>query len=219
MIASHLLFLLSASLFCLASHGFQLQPIGTTTTTRRPSLSILKSSNDKGERAVSDNEALLKVKNFLKENYPGFNAILEKNDSVWKALAGVDEGGFTIFAPSAAALTALGEKKQSQLLDIRNLETSQKLGAYHVIAETVTADELFNAGGVISLGGEIVIERSRSGGFMGVGGKEDGGVTINGAKVVKTIDLQYGLVHEVDALVSPNILWRYMDQLRIPGSN
>ena len=103
-------------------------------------------------------------------------------------------------------------------MDARNLETTQKLSAYHVIAETVTADELFVAGGVITLGGEIPIERSRTGGLFGVGGKEDGGVTINGAKVVRTIDLQYGLVHEVDGLVSPSILWRYMDQLRIPGS-
>jgi hypothetical protein len=27
------------------------------------------------------------------------------------------------------------------------------------------------------------------------------------------------LVHEVETLVCPNVMWRYMDQLRIPGSN
>jgi len=181
-------------------------------TTTQPNRMILKSSLE------SDNESLLTVKAFLKENYPGFNMILEKNDIVWKALAGVDKEGFTIFAPNAVALAALGESKKQQLLDPRNLETTQKVGAYHVIAETVTAEELFNSGGVITLGGTVAVERSRTGGFMGVGGKEDGGVTINGAKVVRTTNLGNGLVHEVDGLVSPNILWRYMDQLRIPGS-
>lgn len=207
---SRLPFLLCMSIFSLVAHGFQLHPIGAI----RPSLPTLKSSNE----PTTDNEALLKVRAFLKDNYPGFNSILEQNDSIWKALAGVEQGGFTIFAPNAAALAALGEKRLQQLRDVRNLETIQKLGAYHIIAETVTADELFNSGGVITLGGEIPIERSRTGGFFGVGGTEDGGVTINGAKVVKTIDLDYGLVHEVDDLVNPSILFRYLDQLRIPGS-
>jgi hypothetical protein len=91
-----------------------------------------------------------------------------------------------------------------------------------VIAEPVTDKDLFNSGGVITLGGEVPCERSRSGGMFGVGGKEDGRVVLNGAKVVKTTefieDEKVGIVHECDGLISPNILWRYADQLRIPGS-
>jgi hypothetical protein len=69
------------------------------------------------------------------------------------------------------------------------------------------------------MGGEVPITRSVRGGFMGmIGGKEDGGVTINGAKVVESFTVGAGVVHEVDDLVSPNLLWRYMDQLRIPGT-
>lgn len=45
---------------------------------------------------------------------------------------------------------------------------------------------------------------------------EDGGVTLNGAKVVKTIEFDdattTGVVHEMDGFVSPSILWRYADQ-------
>lgn len=88
-----------------------------------------------------------------------------------------------------------------------------------MIASTVSAEALFQAGGIITQGGEVPIERSMTGGMFGMGGKEDGGVTLNGAKVVKSIPLGNGVLHEVDALVSPSILWRYMDQLRIPGSN
>jgi hypothetical protein len=45
---------------------------------------------------------------------------------------------------------------------------------------------------------------------------EDGGVTLNGAKVVKSLEFadatKTGIVHEVDGLISPSILWRYADQ-------
>jgi hypothetical protein len=52
--------------------------------------------------------------------------------------------------------------------------------------------------------------------------EEDGGLTLNGAKVVKSLEFvdatKTGIIHEVDGLISPTILWRYADQLRIPGS-
>ena len=45
---------------------------------------------------------------------------------------------------------------------------------------------------------------------------EDGGVTLNGAKVVKSFEFadatKTGIVHEVDGFISPSILWRYADQ-------
>jgi hypothetical protein len=45
---------------------------------------------------------------------------------------------------------------------------------------------------------------------------EDGGVTLNGAKVVKSLEFadatKTGIIHEVDGFISPTILWRYADQ-------
>jgi uncharacterized surface protein with fasciclin (FAS1) repeats len=132
------------------------------------------------------------------------------------------ESGFTVFAANEKAFESLGDKRQSQLKDVRNDEVTEKIAAYHVIAEPVTDKMLFNSGGVITLGGQVPCERSTSGGMFGIGGKEDGGVTINGSKVVKTTEFSENekvcIVHEVDGLISPNILWRYADQLRIPGS-
>ena len=91
-----------------------------------------------------DNADLLFVKSTLETQYPNFYKILSKNDAVWKALANAEGGGFTIFAPNAAAFAALGQNKWDQLLDARNLEQTEKIGAFHVIAETVTAEQLFN---------------------------------------------------------------------------
>jgi uncharacterized surface protein with fasciclin (FAS1) repeats len=97
-----------------------------------------------------ENQNLLAARSFLQQNYPYFYSILEKNDQVWKAIGednpDAGEYGFTIFAPSDDAIRNLGETKQSQLLDPRNLETTQKLAGYHVIGETVTAEQIFNSG-------------------------------------------------------------------------
>jgi uncharacterized surface protein with fasciclin (FAS1) repeats len=170
-----------------------------------------------------DNQNLLAVRNFLQENYPYFYNILNMNDEVWKAIGEDDyekgEIGYTIFAPSDEVFSKLGETKQSQLLDPRNLETTQKVAGYHVINEVVTAEQLYNSGGIITISGEIPIERSVTGGFFGIGGQEDGNILINKARAVQTWNVGTGLIHEVDDLVSPSVLWRYMDQLRIPGSS
>jgi uncharacterized surface protein with fasciclin (FAS1) repeats len=198
--------------------GFQLSQTSIATSIASPSSSATTTTrlHSSLDGILNKNEDLLTVKNYLHDNYPALSKIVNLNDSIWKALG---EGeGFTIFAPNTAAFASLGDTKQEQLLDERNVETTQKIAAYHVIAEVVTADDLFNSGGVLTLGGEIPVDRSVSGGMFGVGGKEDGGVLVNSAKLITSIELGSGVLHEVEGLVAPNILWRYMDQLRIPGS-
>mgnify|MGYP005847678019 CR=1 FL=1 len=188
-------------------HAFvQVQPTRSTT--------IASSTTQLYADAVSSD-----VEDFLQEKYPAFMSVLSRNEKACKVLreSSID-AGFTVFAPNEEAFIKLGEKRVAQLGDLRNSETVEKIGAYHVINEPVNADDLFNAGAVITMGGEVPITRSVSGGFMGIGGKEDGGVTINGAKVVESYNVGSGVVHEVDDLISPNLLWRYLDQLRITGS-
>lgn len=175
-----------------------------------------------GGGSYANNDDLLQIREFLQSNYPAFYSLLDKNEDVWKAIGETEEGnevGFTVFVPSDEALQNLGEDKQNQLLDDRNLETTQKIAAYHVIGEPVTAEALYEAGGVVTVGGEVPIERSVQGGFFGFGGTEDGSVRLNQARVLRSAYVGNGLVHEVDNLVSPSIMWRYMDQLRIPGSS
>ena len=161
---------------------------------------------------------LQRAKTYITEQYPLFDRlILSKNQDVWKKLSDASDG-CTIFAPSNSAMESLGDKKLNQLKDIRNEETAQKMAAFHVVGERVTAEELFNSGGVVTIGGVVDVGRSVKGGFFGIGGTEDGGVTIGGAKVTASVDVDQCLIHEVDTLISPEILWRYCDQLRIPGS-
>ncbi len=159
------------------------------------------------------------VEEVLTSQYPMFmKLIMSKNSEMWKQLSDASASGFTIFAPTDDAMKALGDKKLSQLDDDRNGETAEKIASFHAIGERVTADELYNSGGVVTMAGVVDVGRSKTGGFMGLGGQEDGGVTINGAKILQTFEVDRSFIHEVDALVSPEILWRYVDQLRIPGS-
>lgn len=169
----------------------------------------------------SNNNDLLLVREFLQKNFPYFYGILDMNEDVWKSIGDTEDGaevGFTVFAPSDEAIEKLGDKTD-QLMDDRNTETTTKIAGYHVLSEPVSEKALFDSGGVRTVSGDIPIERSISGGFLGIGGKEDGGVTLNGAKILRTAKVGNGLVHEVDNLVSPSILWRFMDQLRIPGTS
>ena len=183
-----------------------------TTPTKLTSRALSSSSRLSMSEEGTDIEA------YLSERYPAFMTVLSRNEKACKVLRESGSVGFTVFAPNDEAIAALGESKVSALGDVRNTETIEKIGAYHVINEPVRADALFNAGGVVTMGGDVMIDRSVSGGFFGVGGKEDGGVTVNGAKVLSSTDVGSGVVHEMDGFISPSLLWRYMDQLRIPGT-
>jgi len=206
-------------------------------------------------RAQTEQESLAEargsindVKKFLSKEYPMFyKLLLSKTDDIWKTLGASNaDGGYTIFVPNEAAFQALGEKKLTQLKDDRNLETIQKMALYHVIAKgLVTSQQLrtedwtapviqgkdgalrpYKVGGVITMGGTVPVGRSKSGGFLGWGAKEDGDAVIGpNARITQSYQIFSpdnktkieGTVHEVDAFVSPELLWRFMDQLRIPG--
>jgi uncharacterized surface protein with fasciclin (FAS1) repeats len=192
------------------------------------------STTSSSEQAAATSSTLQEL---LKEEFPAFYALLSMNgDELWKEIAA--SSGCTIFAPSDTAFDNLGEKKLLQLKDARNEETAKKMGLYHVVVtEAVSAAKLrtedwtgpkpndgsprqIKVKALVTMGGEIPVGRSKSGGFfLGIGAKEDGDVVIGpDARIVKSYKVGGGsYVHEVDALISPVLLWRYCDQLRIPG--
>jgi uncharacterized surface protein with fasciclin (FAS1) repeats len=179
------------------------------------------------------------IESYLKENYPIFEStIFSKMPNVYATLKGADSSsGFTVFCASDAVMVDIDQKRKLQISDPRNEEITEKLASYHLIPNgKVTRERLqredwtvprtadgvaaLSIGGVLTAGGELRVGRSKSGGFMGFGAKEDGGVVIgnNEAKIVKSVNVgKKGVIHEVDALVAPDLIWRYFDQLRIPG--
>lgn len=170
-----------------------------------------------------------KLDTFLEKKYPSFYSLM--NDDMFKE---IKQGTVTVFVPNEAAFESLGEKKMSQINDPRNLEIREKMGSYHVIpGESVDAMKLrtedWSKGrpkdgsppntmiaGINTLSGEVPVGRSKSGGFFGWGAKEDGDIVIGPeAKIVQSFNVEGSFVHEVNDLISPALLWRYCDQLRI----
>jgi uncharacterized surface protein with fasciclin (FAS1) repeats len=181
---------------CGTACGFQLRPVGRPATRLRD---------------VADLEGA------LTEAHPRFAAMLFGNADLCKQISGLDT--FTVLAPSEAAFDGLDDKLREQLVDPRNGEVVERIATFHVIGERVSKDELYDSAGVVTLGGRIEVGRSTTGGLFGIGATEDGGVTINGAKIESSTENESFIVHAVDGLCSPKTLLRYMDQLRIPGSS
>lgn len=178
------------------------------------------------------------IEAYLQQNYPLFESLLlSKIPDIYKILRDSDSSdGFTIFCPSNSVMEGIDSQRKVQISDPRNDEVTEKLASYHIIANgKVTQERLkredwtvpridgvaaLNIGGVLTVGGELRVGRSKSGGFLGWGAKEDGGVVIgnNEARIVNSAIVgKKGVVHEVDGFVAPDLIWRYFDQLRIPG--
>lgn len=161
------------------------------------------------------------IEGFLKAQFPEYYALLNKNPEVWKAVKQSTDG-CTFFAPNSQAFDNLGEKKTQQMTDERNLEQVEKIATYHVIAEEALSEERLDPvkiEGVMTLGGVVPLGGKKTGGFFGFGAKDDGSKILGpNAKILQSFTVGNSVVYEVDDLVSPEIVWRYFDQLRIPGT-
>ena len=186
----------------LAAFTSALQPPRLTQRPQRPATRLYNTAE---------------VEACLNDEFPSFAALVFQNEELWRGLR--DGSGYTVLAPNEAAFAKLDGKRQNQLKDPRNGEVVEQIGAYHVISDPVSKDDLYESSGVVTAGGRIDVGRSVVGGFMGIGGKEDGGVTVNGAKIVSSKSIGECIIHEMDDFAHPKVLDRYFDQLRIPGSS
>ena len=212
----------------------------SSSTTEEEEAPSSSSSSDDDSRAEEEKS---KLDVFLSKKYPEFYKELV-NDDMKKVFAtsGTSLGQgkkCTVFVPNAKAVEDLGDKKLKQLEDPRNVEIRDKMGSYHVIpTDSVSAVELLTedwtkvqpgktkpntvVASIVTMSGEVPVgrEKSQDGGILGLfrPPKEDGPIVIGpSAKIVQSFVVDDNYVHEVDSLISPRILWRYCDQLRIPG--
>lgn len=101
------------------------------------------------------------------------------------------EGPFTVFAPTDAAFAALPEGLLEKLLDPANLDVLVKILTYHVVSGTVLSSEI-TAGDVASVEGQDITLAT------------EGGVTVNGAKVIiADVLASNGVIHVIDQVILP----------------
>ena len=121
----------------------------------------------------------------------------ECNAKAHKAAGLVDtlkgEGPFTVFAPTNEAFGKLPEGTVESLLKPENKDKLVAILTYHVVAGKVTAAD------VVKLSEAKTVQGSSAAIKVG-----DGGVMIDGAKVVKTdIECANGVIHVIDTVIMP----------------
>ena len=115
---------------------------------------------------------------------------LEAADLV-KTLTG--PGPFTVFAPTDEAFAKLPAGTLEALLKPENKSKLQRILKAHVVAGKVMAADVVKLGSAKAVSGDTLTIASR-----------DGGVTVDGAKVVKTdIAATNGVIHVIDSVILP----------------
>ena len=122
---------------------------------------------------------------------PGFDTLVAAATAAGLVDTLQGEGPFTVFAPTDAAFAALPEGLLEKLLDPANLDVLVKILTYHVVSGTVLSSEI-TAGDVATVEGQ------------GITLATDGGVTVNGAKVIiADVLASNGVIHAIDQVILP----------------
>ncbi len=102
-------------------------------------------------------------------------------------------GPFTVFAPTDAAFAKLPPGTVENLLKPENKEKLVKILTYHVVAGDVMAKDVVKLHSAKTVEGASVTIKTA-----------DGGVTVNGAHVIKTdIIASNGVIHVIDTVLMP----------------
>lgn len=102
-------------------------------------------------------------------------------------------GPFTVFAPTDEAFAKLPAGTLAALLKPENKQQLQRILTSHVVAGKVMAADVVKTSSAKAVSGGTLAIASRN-----------GGVTVDGAKVVKTdIAATNGVIHVIDSVIMP----------------
>jgi uncharacterized surface protein with fasciclin (FAS1) repeats len=103
------------------------------------------------------------------------------------------KGPFTVFAPTDEAFGKLPEGTVEELLKPENKEKLTSVLTYHVVPGKVMAKDVVKLESAKTVNGQSLVVATK-----------DGGVTIDGANVVKAdIECSNGIIHVIDTVVLP----------------
>lgn len=101
-------------------------------------------------------------------------------------------GPFTVFAPTDAAFAKLPAGTVESLLKPENKAKLQRILTYHVVAGKVMAADVVKLSSAKAVSGDTLTIRTGN------------GVTVDGAKVVKTdVGASNGVIHVIDTVLLP----------------
>ncbi|KAL3783527.1 hypothetical protein HJC23_009492 [Cyclotella cryptica] len=165
---------------------------GKSSNSSNSSKSSKSSWNGSGKSRKRGGTAKLSI-SALASSIPEFStlvSLLKSADLVGTLSKDSADGkGYTVFAPTNDAFDKLGDVNLTQ-------EQLKQVLLYHVVAGTVTSDQLSDGQVVPTLNGQDLI--------VGISG---GSVTLNGNAVVTGVDnvASNGVVHIIDTVLVPNL--------------
>ena len=122
-----------------------------------------------------------------------FKTLTAALDAAGKTSMLKEAGPFTVFAPSDEAFAKLPKGTVETLLKPENKEKLGKLLAYHVIEGKVMAADV-----------KTMMAKTANGADLNIKVGKDGGVTVNGANVVKAdVAADNGVIHVIDTVLMP----------------
>jgi len=132
---------------------------------------------------------------WIKRN-PNLTSLTKAIKAADLAIALSGPGAFTFFAPTNEAFEKLPPRALDTLLLPENKEALVSILTYHVISKRMTASDLKSGKLQTLQGSEISVF------------KDSSGLSINGAKLVKKdTTCPNGIIHEIDNLMMPEILF------------
>ncbi|KAL7531128.1 hypothetical protein ACHAXR_003860 [Thalassiosira sp. AJA248-18] len=205
--------------------GFAPNSSARNTASSSPRLckTAISNSRDQAEQCIS-------------ESYPKFYWLLQQNPTALQRLH-ESKAGFAVFAPSDAAIDALGPERIQLLEAACNdpglQQIASRMVSYHMVSAPMTAEIMATYNVVSTRVGELPVEVA-----------SDGALYVNGVRIIQSYQFEDRIVenyqdkdgnllgsqsmeggkryiiHEVEGLVCPDELWHAMyAQFESAGAN
>ena len=136
-------------------------------------------------------------------------AVADINAAIGDPKVGAGFNFLTVLAPSNEAFQKLDNGILKKLASVDNLAILRKMIRFHFIEDILTSEEIYQRPSIDTLALISVSIKPQYGGMLGTGPVT--GFKIAEAKITRPdISCENGIIHEVDTLVSPFILFRYL---------
>ena len=173
----------------LVVRAYKVMPVMAQMETNSPSQAEqLKpdSASEISENTTDQNIVDVAVKN------PKFSTFLKAIKASGLETSLVNDGPFTVFAPTDTAFEELPTGAVEMLLEPKNQNLLRTVLSYHIIAGEMNFDQL-QTGGVDSFGGSVAVQVSSD------------GVVVNDANVVESdITASNGVIHAINKVLLPS---------------
>ena len=143
----------------------------------------------------------------LAQTYSYFDWILRHNQEIVHHIREPRAGGYTLFVPTDAAISNLGQEKLDCMEEASGDDALravlQTLAAFHFVQMPLPLDEICGGGVIHTAGGELQVQST------------GGNVFVNGVRVSQSYSFEdtatgASVLHETEGLLCPDEIWEIL---------